>query len=59
MFCPICKIEGGVFINGEMSSMLTGAVSMETVLLGTRTSSVKIDGFEGFSIISHADLCDI
>ena len=41
-----------------MSWMLTGAVSLETVLLGTRTT-VKLDGFSGFSNITHTDLCDI
>ena len=35
-----------------------GAVSLETVLLGTR-ETVKIDGFEGISNIAHTDRCDI
>ena len=35
-----------------------GAVSLETVLLGTRTT-IKIDGFESFSNIAHTDQCNI
>ena len=43
-----------------MSLMLTGAVSLETVLLGTR-ANVKKDGFESFSNITHLvwGRCDI
>ena len=36
----------------KMSWMLTGAVSVEAVLLGTRTN-VKMDGFVSFSNITH------
>ena len=37
MFCQVCKIEGFfLFTNGKMSWMLTGAISLETVLLGTQ-----------------------
>ena len=35
-----------------MSWMLTGAVSLETVLLGTK-DIVKMRGFESFSNIKH------
>ena len=60
MFCPVCQIEDSfLFTNGKMSWKLTGAACLETVLLGTGASSVKIDGFEGFSNITHADLCDM
>ena len=48
-----------LFTNGKMSWKLEGAACLETVLLGTGASSVKIDGFEGFSNITHADLCDM
>ena len=35
-FCPVCQIEGILFTNGKMSWMLTGAVYLETVILGTQ-----------------------
>ena len=47
-----------LFTNGKTSWMLTGAVSLETVLWAPRTT-VKLDAFEGFSNIMHTDLCDI
>ena len=51
---PVCQIEGVfLFTNGKMSWMLTGAVSLETVLLGTQEQIVKMDGFESSSNIIH------
>ena len=49
----VCKLKAVfLFTNGKMSWMLTGAVSLETFLLGTQ-DIVKMYGFESFSNIIH------
>ena len=53
---PVCQIKVVfLFTNGKMSWMLTGAVSLETVLLGTQ-DKCKMGGSESFSNIIHIDL---
>ena len=61
MFCPVCQIEDSfLFTNGKMSRKLTGAPpAWRRFFWAPGASSVKIDGFEGFSSITHADLCDM
>ena len=61
MVCPVCQIEGVFFyLRMEKCHGYSQEPSpWRRFFWAPRTSSVKIDGFEGFSNITHADLCDI
>ena len=60
MVCPVCQIDGGFYLRMEKCHGCSQEPSpWRRFFCAFRTSSVKIDGFEGLSNITHADLCYI
>ena len=57
----VCQIEGSFHIYEwkKCHGCLREPSPWRRFFWAPKTSSVKVDGVEGFSNITHADLCDI